>query len=129
MKRALEVPPISQENGCRFTTISASSTKVAVGKVIAMMNLCLKMPVARKIIDGSSQVSLRVTNSDTVQLSIIYPNDFEFVISAAASAENEYDFEIIDLWAQLDDDNYQPIKGTVNVAEHLICWSNYCRKL
>ncbi len=95
-----------------------------------MMNLCLKMPIARKIIDGSKQVSLRETDNGTVQLCIIYPNDFEFVISAAdSSAENEYDFKIIDLWAQLDDYNYRPIKGTANVAERLIDWSNYCRML
>ena len=87
------------------------------------------MSVAKALIEGSEQVSLRETKNGDMQLCIIYPNDFELVICAVEYTDDEYDFEIIDLWAQYEDDNYKSVKGTAYRAEHLIDWSNYCRKL
>ena len=102
MKRALEVPPISKRMGAAFTTISAFGTKVAVRKVINMMDLTSLSPktiarIARGAVSLEQYYYYHSHGwSNRYRVRVTYPNGYGASITCDSELCESYDET--DIW-------------------------------
>ena len=94
-KRALEVPPIPKGNGCRFHDYKLFGVKVAVGKVIFMMNFSPLSHTAWSNITRGAVSYEQHCCSEGLCCRVSYPNGLSVSINKNSFS---YGGEFVDLW-------------------------------
>lgn len=135
-KGPFEVPPISKENGCRFYDYKCLDTKVAVRKVISMMNFSPLSPkTIARIARGAVSISIKQNHffnpdgwSNYYGIRVTYPNGYGASITFVPDEDDEDCWEVDllkddELWS--DDDgcdctwSYRTEEEMIELCDHI----------